>query len=93
MPSCNVLGSVTAVTWLNVEVGFVGYAPGPNEPFMATPLTWLNRLNASSIASTRTRSAARNVRLSLAFTLKKSNPVPALRLMNVPFSVGRAVGP
>ena len=87
--NCKLRGSLTAVTWPNVGDGFAGYAPAPKLSFSVRLLRRLSELNASAIASRCRRSPMRKLRLRRELTLKKSLPVPALRPMNAPLTIGR----
>ena len=60
---------------------------------MATTFSRFVRLNTSARASSFTGPPSANVRLSRRFRVKKSGPVPALRAMNSPSTIGRPAVP
>src|SRR5262249_32304375 len=92
-PNWKARGSPTAVACPNVGDGFDGYTPVPKLPFPEATFTRLVTLTASSSASALSWRPRGNVRLRRRFSVKKSGPVPALRGMNAPFTIGRPVVP
>src|SRR5690349_11055083 len=75
-PNWSVLGSPTAVTWLNVDTGVLGYEAPPKFVFRVTALARFVRLKASTSPSIFTSLVIRKTRLTRRLSVRKSLPVP-----------------
>jgi len=74
---------------LNVAEGLVGYVPEPKFVFRVRSFRRFVTLNTSTRPSARTLPPSVNARLTRRLRVKKSLPMPALRWMKLPSTIGR----